>query len=46
MSEVLHIVTDPAHVAAELLFITVELAIARPIFRVWLRHHDRKVHGK
>jgi hypothetical protein len=45
MNEVISIVTDPAHLTAEALFVAFELAVARPIFKVWLRHHDRTVHG-
>lgn len=45
MSEYLSVITDPAHLAAELTFVLVELAIARPIFKAWLCRHDRRHHA-
>lgn len=43
--EYLSVLTDPAHLAAELTFVLVEVALFRPLFKLWLRKHDREVHG-
>lgn len=46
MTEYLSILTDPAHVAAEATFVLIEVAIARPIFRAWLKRHDARHHSE
>lgn len=46
MSEFLHIITDPAHVLAELFFIAVEGVLISPIVAFLVRRHDRRKHGK
>lgn len=42
--EALHVVTDPAHVLAEAMFIAVEAALITPIVRALVRRHDRRNH--
>lgn len=43
--EWLEVVSDPAHVLAELSFAACEAAISIVVGRVWLRRHDRKHHS-
>ncbi len=44
MSEILHIITDPAHLAAEGIFRAAELVVEITLAAVWVRRHDRKKH--
>lgn len=45
LSEALHIVQDPAHLLAELFFISAEAVIVGLIARPLIRRHDRRKHG-
>lgn len=45
MGEFFSIISDPAHLGAELTFVLAEIAVARPIFRAWLKRHDARHHG-
>lgn len=45
IAEALHIISDPAHVLAELVFIAVEGVIAGLVARPLIRRHDRRKHG-
>jgi hypothetical protein len=44
VSEWLHIISDPAHVAAEATFACVEFVVGLVAGRFWLRSHDRRKH--
>ena len=48
--EYLHIMSDPAHMAAEVTFMilidVILLGMALPLFKRAIRKHDKEVHGK
>lgn len=45
MSELLHVLTDPAHILAEIVMELTSYLVFGVIFAKWvLRRHDRKVH--
>lgn len=48
-TEYLHVISDPAHILAELTFILAESivigAILTPLIKRWVRRHDEKEHG-
>lgn len=45
LSEFVEIITDPAHVLAEGVFILVEMAILSPFVAWMVRSHDKRKHG-
>lgn len=45
-SEYLHVVSDPAHIMAELTFIAGEGLVGLVIGRILIKRHDRKFHSK
>lgn len=36
-----HVVSEPGHILAEATFVAVEILVARPILKLWLKRHDR-----
>ncbi len=46
IEEALHILSDPGHVIAEAVFITIEAAVLSPGIAWLVRRHDRKHHPK
>jgi hypothetical protein len=44
-SEYVQVVTDPAHMLAELTFVLTEALILAPLVAFWVHRHDRRHHA-
>lgn len=49
LTEYFEVITDPAHIGAELTFIFLETVviglILTPLIKRWVKRHDKKYHG-